>query len=380
MAMIRRFRIEGLAGRSEAVSSELNEDVNVCFGLNGSGKTSLLRILHSALSNNADILKQVPFTKAEVVVYSYYRKVDYVYVLDRTAPEEVVTETPRLVPRSLSSPSRPRSKGKAKWEISPADGGAWYHRFLPTTRLYTVPSTANAIYGYAAATGETEEQLEASFVSSLTETWKDYSAELANDTKEAQELGLARILKSVISRSESYPDDPSADPHNAYLAVSQFLVRRDMQDDSLTEEEFLRRYRSDNQLRNVSRHIEGIESKIAQLTEPREMFRRVVNSLFMQGKSMTFDDKKIEVAAGEKPISLATLSSGEKHLLRILVETIAARAAPMQIDEPELSLHVDWQRRLISTMRVLNPSPQMIFATHSPEIMADLPDSQIIRI
>ena len=52
----------------------------------------------------------------------------------------------------------------------------------------------------------------------------------------------------------------------------------------------------------------------------------------------------------------------------------------MLVDEPELSMHVDWQRRLISTMRILNRMSQMIFATHSPEIMAELPDSDIFRI
>jgi ABC-type Na+ transport system ATPase subunit NatA len=63
MAMIRRFRIEGLAGRQDVCSAELNEFVNVCFGPNGSGKTSLLRILHSALSNKADLVKDVPFSR-----------------------------------------------------------------------------------------------------------------------------------------------------------------------------------------------------------------------------------------------------------------------------------------------------------------------------
>ncbi len=350
------------------------------LGFNGSGKTSLLRILHSALSNNTEILKNVPFVTAEVVIYSYSRKVDCVYVLDRSMPEEAEAAAPRSVPRSLYSPSRTRPRSKPKWEVNPADIGAWHHRYLPTTRLYTVPRAANAIYGFAAQSEEPEEQLEASFAESLTSTWRDYSAELAQDTKEAQEAGLAKILKSVISRSGAHSDEPGSDPHNAYLAVSQFLARRGMKDESLGEEEFLSRYQSDDQLRNVSKHIEAIESRIARLNEPREMFKRVVNELFMQGKSMRFDEKTIEVAAGKTPISLSTLSSGEKHLLRIMVETIVVAGSPMLVDEPELSLHVDWQRRLISTMRILNPSSQMIFATHSPEIMADLPDSQIIRI
>jgi ABC-type Na+ transport system ATPase subunit NatA len=64
MAFIRSLRIEGLAGRKDVCSLDLNGDVNVCFGPNGSGKTSLLRVLHSALSNDVDMLKDVTFTKA----------------------------------------------------------------------------------------------------------------------------------------------------------------------------------------------------------------------------------------------------------------------------------------------------------------------------
>jgi len=37
-------------------------------------------------------------------------------------------------------------------------------------------------------------------------------------------------------------------------------------------------------------------------------------------------------------------------------------------DEPELSLHIEWQEKIISSIRDLNPNSQIIVATHSPEI------------
>lgn len=43
-------------------------------------------------------------------------------------------------------------------------------------------------------------------------------------------------------------------------------------------------------------------------------------------------------------------------------------------------MHVEWQQRLVSSLRIVNPGAQMIFATHSPEIMANLPDEQIFRL
>ena len=375
MAFIKRFRVDGLAGRSETCTAELNDSVNVCFGLNGSGKTSLLKILHSALSNNGETLKQVPFTRAEVVVHSYYRKTDYTYILDRNMPVE-----PERARKTLSGQLSGPSRIKRAWTIDPEDGGAWHHTFLPTTRLYRLPSSQSLLFGYKPESEDAEERLEASFVDNLSETWKDYSAELAREAREVQEAGLARILISVITPPEPKPDDFDADAESAYNAVSQFLKRTQMSSESPSEAEFLRRYHSDAQLKSVSGNIKEIERRIEQLMAPRAQFKAVVNEMFAEGKSLTFDEKEIKVTIGEKKIALATLSSGEKHLLRILIQTIAAGTSPMLVDEPELSLHVDWQRRLIPTMRTLNRSSQMVFATHSPEIMADLPDSDIFRI
>ena len=70
MSHIVSFRIEGLAGRKEPLELELNRDTNIFFGLNGSGKTSLLKILNAAMSNETANLRNVPFTAAKVSIYS----------------------------------------------------------------------------------------------------------------------------------------------------------------------------------------------------------------------------------------------------------------------------------------------------------------------
>jgi predicted ATPase len=63
-----------------------------------------------------------------------------------------------------------------------------------------------------------------------------------------------------------------------------------------------------------------------------------------------------------------------------MVAALLVRESSMIIDEPEISMHVDWQKDLIHSLRALNPDAQLILATHSPEIMADIPDSKIFRI
>lgn len=65
------------------------------------------------------------------------------------------------------------------------------------------------------------------------------------------------------------------------------------------------------------------------------------------------------------------LSSGEKQILIILTNVLiqSGRDFIMIMDEPEISLHFDWQRRLIDDVQSLNPSLQLILATHSPAVV-----------
>jgi predicted ATPase len=54
------------------------------------------------------------------------------------------------------------------------------------------------------------------------------------------------------------------------------------------------------------------------------------------------------------------------------------RDAVFFIDEPELSLHVDWQRQLFPTLMSQEASNQFIIATHSPFIYSKYPDKEIL--
>lgn len=41
------------------------------------------------------------------------------------------------------------------------------------------------------------------------------------------------------------------------------------------------------------------------------------------------------------------------------------------MDEPEISLHIEWQQQLIGLIRKLNPNAQIILSTHSPALIMD---------
>lgn len=65
------------------------------------------------------------------------------------------------------------------------------------------------------------------------------------------------------------------------------------------------------------------------------------------------------------------LSSGEKQMLVILLTVLIedGQNYVLFMDEPEVSLHVEWQKRLIDLILELNSNVQIILATHSPAVI-----------
>ena len=72
-------------------------------------------------------------------------------------------------------------------------------------------------------------------------------------------------------------------------------------------------------------------------------------------------------------IPLYKLSSGEKQLLLILMRVFLMEEQPyiLLMDEPEISLHIEWQYKLFEEIRHLNPNCQIITSTHSPSLFGD---------
>lgn len=72
------------------------------------------------------------------------------------------------------------------------------------------------------------------------------------------------------------------------------------------------------------------------------------------------------------------LSAGEKQMLSFLCYNTFSKNKIIFIDEPELSLHPDWQRLLIPTLLKQGGNNQFFIATHSPFIYAKYPDKELV--
>jgi energy-coupling factor transporter ATP-binding protein EcfA2 len=125
-------------------------------------------------------------------------------------------------------------------------------------------------------------------------------------------------------------------------------------------------------------YVNGIKARLDALQEVQKLIEMIVGSLnsFFLNKEISFDLKegfRIYSRTGDI-LALDMLSSGERQLLLLFCNTIVARdqASIFIIDEPEISLNIKWQRKLIQTLLdcTKDSAVQFIVATHSLELLA----------
>lgn len=98
-----------------------------------------------------------------------------------------------------------------------------------------------------------------------------------------------------------------------------------------------------------------------------------INALFSDsGKIAVFNNYDLYfITAIGKQITTQQLSSGERQLVYILatVANTVGKKTLLLMDEPEVSLHLDWQEKILNAIRNVNNKIQIIAVTHSPGII-----------
>ena len=120
---------------------------------------------------------------------------------------------------------------------------------------------------------------------------------------------------------------------------------------------------------------EAVDNTLKPITNYQKILKK-----FIKDKNFNFSEDKgyLEITWANPQLAnkrlsnlrVHNLSSGEKQLLILLTQTRLQENAPYIFiaDEPELSLHIEWQKYIIGAINELNPNAQVIVATHSPEI------------
>lgn len=127
------------------------------------------------------------------------------------------------------------------------------------------------------------------------------------------------------------------------------------------------------------------QTQLQQYYQDMTEMQDICNSLFKPSLKWDGDSSQVQfllLKHGNKVISPGELSSGEKQMLVLLINTLLLLKKECIVfwDEPELSMHVDWQKILISTMQKINPNMQLIIATHSPFIIYDGWENRVVNL
>ena len=117
---------------------------------------------------------------------------------------------------------------------------------------------------------------------------------------------------------------------------------------------------------------QGNTDSAQQLSQAKTRFQDIVDSLFEDtGKKIVRTENEIRFSQIGETLVPYQLSSGEKQMLAILLTVLVEDQQPYVffMDEPEISLHIEWQKRLIELILELNPHVQIILTTHSPAVI-----------
>ncbi|SUB96021.1 hemin importer ATP-binding subunit [Prevotella intermedia] len=143
----------------------------------------------------------------------------------------------------------------------------------------------------------------------------------------------------------------------------------------------LQRKYLDYQVNVGNRIIEALQSgngeaaaKAQTYSAPKRLFQDIIDELFVEtGKKIVRSENEIRFSQVGETLFPYQLSSGEKQILAILLTVLVQDGLPyvLFMDEPEVSMHVDWQKKLIALILSLNPNVQIILSTHSPAVIMD---------
>jgi ABC-type cobalamin/Fe3+-siderophores transport system ATPase subunit len=119
-----------------------------------------------------------------------------------------------------------------------------------------------------------------------------------------------------------------------------------------------------------------------EVNKPIYQFKTLIDGYFNgTNKTLIIDNEDTPLLAKIKDITIkiSDLSSGEKQLLIIFLTVLLqkGRFFILLMDEPETSLHVEWQATFIDEIKKLNSNIQIIVATHNPLILLNREQHEI---
>ncbi len=322
--MIQSLKVQGLNDRFNYELSEFFEDLNLFTGKIGTGKTTLLKLIWYLTSGNLQrALYEIPFQSVSITTFQFSLS------MEQTNPKQFNLDF-----------SFTESEDKGEFDLDLSDVAGVLEQLKELNK--SIASTMeNSLFF------PTFRRMERNLWDDISE-YADSSTEVDTASK--------RIVKALSDLGKEL----SVDNHKFVAAISTYDLI-----DLLT---------------GIKARISKKESQFYETLDERwRMLNEIVTEIYDDYSGIKIAENLVLGSITNKassPIPSTNLSSGEKQLLGFLCYNGFFDVKMIFIDEPELSLHPDWQRLLISLLEYQGTEKQFFIASHSPYIGTQYEDKQ----
>lgn len=401
------------------IETKFHDDVNIFIGKNGTGKTTFINILQGVLTANFILLSSLQFRRIEITLKNgrQRKKIRVVKIDDNLEYKSLSfqigekkfdlpfldkffpTSRPgRVHPRALAAIEEIRTEIDSLYRISYLS----VHRELldevddeshlppgQRNRVNTVDKRLrklmNDLTSYQLRLETEANALSKEFERQVLQSMLfDESIDILNlDEKRNIDLvnlkkGLTQAYKDLNVLSKEVQNDINVHVEKISKAVStlnafQLKDGKPLNINDLIPLILLRRTEKIIDLSKAT------EAKRSEIFKPINDYLKLLKS-YINDKVFAINQRGgLTVEKGNKIFPASFLSSGEKQLIILLTEALMQEKQQFVYiaDEPELSLHISWQRKIIPSIIQLNANAQLIVATHSPEIVGKYGDNII---
>ena len=382
--MIRYLKVKGLNKRLDD-EFKFNEDLNIFTGPNGSCKTTLLKLIWYLISGNLQqIVHEIPFRsiaiQTDLFALSMERVKSEEIIFDHRFGEEEDVCEPIVIDAETGSINRmdvDRVNSLEKRIARTTKQSLFFPTFRRigggVSRIRT--DADDSTMRYLASTPEMLQASMSGFADEVSINGHKFIVSISTeDLSELLTQKYADIYEEISTRQSQVLDE----------------ISREMQND--TEREKISKIPQDasavlNAIQKVNQEREQLSKPFSVLSElSRKILRydairipgRVIHGQKTGGITLGEGSDGITVGEAKDAISSNKLSAGEKQMLSFLCYNAFSEKNTIFIDEPELSLHVDWQRRLFPTLLEQGQNNQFFVATHSPFIYTKYPDKEFL--
>ena len=381
--MIRSLEVKELNNRLSD-KFKFHEDLNIFTGANGSCKTTLLKLLWYFISGNLQqIVLEIPFhtisiqtdlfdfsmkrvepdrvtfdynfgkeegTYEFIVINAETGKIDRKDVDSVSALEKQIARTTK---RSLFFPTFRRIEGGFSRVATDTDSLAM---MLLTSTPEMLQASISKFSNKVSIKGH-------KFIASIsTEDLSELLIQKYADIYEEITTRQAQVLEEISKEIQNNPDkDKVSEIPQDVPTVLNAIQKVNKEREQLSKPFSVLSELSRKILRYNAIHITG----------------RVVGGETTDGITLGEENDGVTVGKAKDAISSDKLSSGEKQMLSFLCYNAFHNNMPIFIDEPELSLHIDWQRLLLPTLLDQSTGNQFFIATHSPFIFSGYQQKEI---